>query len=275
MAKQVLFLKKNILDLSITSVTMTVTDAVATNNGQDIIDFTRNRNNSSAWLTTGSTDAANTEILAEFGVGRDVSDIILVLHNWKAFTIQYWDSGALAWADFSTPINETANTERTSHFEFDRVETDKIKIVITGTLVVDDDKELYQLIASDRVQNGYLNGWPVIKNPTHDRLKKVTNMLSGKISLLESFGGFSADLEVSQWRDADDLALVEDIYFRREGVLMWLSGGDDDQFQYAAIGYRKEDIYFVRPVNHYEPEMVKGIYSAGLKLTIKFKESID
>lgn len=273
MAKQTRFFKKNVIDLSIASVTLTVTDAVAYNNGQSIIDFIRNRNNASAWLTTESTDAANTEILCEFGVGRDITDILLVKHNWKAFTIQYWNGSS--WTDFSTPIAETSNDQDTSHFEFTRVETEKIKIVITGCQVVDADKELYQLIITEKIGAGILEGWPMIKNPTHDRNKKVTKMLSGKISLLENVGGFMAELEVSNWKSAADIAIVEDIYFRREGVLMWISGGDEDQFTYAAMGYRKEDIYLVRPVNNYEPEWFKGVYTNGLKINIKFQEAID
>ena len=275
MAKQTLFLKKNVLDLSLDYVTLTVTDSVATNNGQSIIDFVRNRNNASAWLTTGSTDAANTTLLCEFGVGRDITDIILVKHNWKSYTIKYWDALALDWADFSTPIAPTNDQETTTQHQFDRVETDKIQIIITGTRVADDDKELYQLIVSEKIENGFLEGWPVIRNPIHDKKKKVTDMLSGKISLLENVGAFQADLEVAQWKSANDIALVENIYFRREGVLMWLCGGDEDQFHYAAMGYRKEDIYFVRPINNFEPEMVKGIYTAGFKIQMKFKESID
>ena len=275
MAQQTKFFKKNIIDLSLTYVTMTVTDAVAYDNGQSIINFVRNRNNTSAWLTTESTDAANTEILAEFGVGRDVTDILLVKHNWKAFTIQYWNSDLLAWDDFSTPIAETANSETTSHFEFDRVETDKIKIIITGCQIVDADKELYQLIVTEKVGGGALEGWPMIKNPTHDKNKKITKMLSGKINCLESVGAFTADLEVTNWKSANDLAIVEDIYFRREGVLMWLCGGDESQFTYAAQGYRKEDIYFVRPTNNYEPEWAKGIYTSGLKIQMKFAEAIE
>lgn len=275
MAQQIRFFQKNIIDLSQDSVTMTVTDLVADNSGQEIIDFVRNRNNSSAWLTTESTDAANTQILAQFGVGRDVSSILLVKHNWKAFTIQYWNELTSTWTSFSTPIAETVNTDETTHFQFDTVETNQIRIIITGTQVADEDKELYQLIVTADIGAGQLAGWPVIKNPTHDTNKRKTKMLSGKVHVVESVGSFMCSLEVSNWKSVADVSLIEDIFFRREGVLLWLCGGDESQFAVPSRGYRLEDLYYVRPTNSFEPELVKGIYSSGQKIRMDLQEAIE
>ena len=272
MASQIKFFKKNIIDLSNDSAAITVTDAVASNNGQSFVDYIRNRNNFSAWLTTGSTDAANTTLEVDWGQGRDVDSILLIGHNFKAFTIQYWNGSI--WTDFSTPIAQTVNADSTTLFSFDQVETTKIKIIITGTQVVNADKELYQLIVTEKIANGAFEGWPVIKNPIHDLNLKSTKMLSGKTNIVESTGAFKVDMEVSNWRNANDLALVENLYFRREPFLVWLGGGDESQFSYAALGYRKMDIYYMRPSNSYEPEFVKGLYQAGLKIAIKLVESI-
>lgn len=271
MAKQIRFFKKNIIDLSNDLGSITVTDAVAANSGQDIIDFVRNRNNVSAWVTTDSTDAANTQLDVEFGVGRDLSDIILVKHNWKAFTIKYWDGSA--YQDFSTAIAQTNNTDETTHFHFTAVETTRIRIIITAAQTLNADKELYQLICSEQI--GLLNGWPIIKNPSHDRNKKISKMLSGKINMIESTGSFACDLEVTNWKDQSDLSVVENIYFRREGVLLWLCGGDEDQFAMELSGYRLEDIFLVRPTNSYEPEWAKGIYTSGVKIKIALQEAIN
>lgn len=272
MAKQIRFFKKNIIDISNDEVTLTVTDAIAFDTGQGVVDYIRNRNNNSAWVTTNSTDAANTQLDVEWLTGRDVTSLILVKHNFKAFTIQYWDGAAFQ--DFSIPINQSSNSAETSIFEFNSVSTHKIRIIITGCQVVDDDKHLYQLIVSEKLGTGILDGWPVIQAPTHDTNKKQTKMLSGKIFLLESLGSFSCTLNVDFWRSANDLSIVEDVYFRREGVLLWLCGGDETQFNYTAIGYRLEDLYLVRPVNNYDPEWVKGVYSSGLKISMQLAEAI-
>src|SRR4051812_33469430 len=106
MAQQICVFKKNLIDLSNTNGVLTVTDATATNNGQTFVDFIRNRNNSSAWLTTGSNDAANTQIDVDLGETRDITDIILVKHNWKAYTIKYSTDG-VSYSDFTSAIAPT------------------------------------------------------------------------------------------------------------------------------------------------------------------------
>ena len=273
MSQQIRFFRKNIIDLQNTDGSITVTDAVATDNGQDIVDYVRNRNNFSAWLTTGSTDAANTTLEVLFGVGRDITDIILVKHNWKAFTIQYWNGSS--YVDFSTAINESANADETTHFNFDSVDTDRIKIIITGCQVVDADKELYQLVITQGVGSGQLAGWPVIKSPTHDSNKRKSKMLSGKINVVESTGAFGCELEVSNWKIENDINILEWLYFSREGVILWLCGGDEGQFTIQARGYRKEDLFYVRATNNYEPEFVRGIYTAGFKIKLALQEAIE
>ena len=183
MAGQVIFFQKNIIDIDNDEVTMTVTDTVASNNGQDFINFVRNRRNDSAWMTTESDDTANTEIVMDWISGRDVSEIVLIKHNWKAFTIKYWNGSS--YVDFSTPIAETNNTESTSRFSFDLIEITRIQIIIQSTQVANADKELFQLIVTQYLLTGQLNGWPMIKNPTHSTNKKIVRMLSGKASIAD------------------------------------------------------------------------------------------
>ncbi len=269
--KQIRFFKKNIIDLSNDLCTVTVTDALAYSSGDDIVDYIRNRRNDSAWLTTDSDDVNNTTIEVQFGVSRDVTDILLVKHNWKAFTIKYWNGSA--WTAFSTPIAQTVNTDETSHFTFTSVDTTAIQIIITGTQVANADKQLYQLIVTEQI--GLLEGWPIIKNPEHDRNKKISKMLSGKANVQDSIGGFSCELTVTHWKIAADLAIVETLYSSREGFLIWLCGGIEAQFSMNLMGYRLEDLFLVRPTNSYEPEFVKGQYGSGVTIKVQLAESIE
>lgn len=273
MSQQIRFFKKNKADLSNENVAITVSDTVATNNGQDFVDFVRNRNNTSAWVTTGSTDAANTSLVIDFVDIIEIRDIILVGHNFKVFTIQYWNGSA--YADFPTPINETVNDEYVSHFitGTSSTSTSKIKIIITGAQTVDADKVLRQLIATE--QEDQFNGWFQIKKPTIGLNKKRATMLSGKANVVDSIGKFSCTLEVKDLTDDDDLTLLETIFFKRRGSLIWLCGGDEEQFSSIRIGYRKEDIYLVRPINEWTPEFYKSLYSAGIKAVMQLEESID
>lgn len=273
MANQIIFFRKSLMDLDNSNITITVTDTTATNNGQDYVSYMRNRKNDSAWLTTGSNDAANTTLVVDFADSVDMTDILLVGHNLGAYTIQYWTG--VAYADFSTAIAETVNTESTNHHNFTSVASNRIKIIITGTQAADEDKYIKQLIVSRKIGNGQLEGWPLIKRPMISTSKKATKMLSGKVNLIESIDSFSATLSVKNWNVDNDLDIIEEIYFKHSGILMWPCGGDEAQFSTQRIGYRKEDIYLVRPTNEWTPELYKGIYSSGVKVDLKLAEAIN
>jgi len=273
MSGQITFFNKSLIDIDQGNITITVTDAVATNNGTDFVNYMRNRKNDSGWITTGSTDAANTTLDVDFTDEIDFTDILLVSHNLGAYTIQYWDGSA--YQDFSTAITETTNTETTNHYNFTSVESSKLKIIITGAQTVDADKVIRQLIVTRRIGDGQLEGWPIIKKPTLSTNRKSNKMLSGKISQVESIESFSCQLTVAVWSSDDDMDIVEGIYFKHQGVLLWLCGGDESQFKNERINYRKEDIYLVRPVNEYSNEYYKGVYSNGQKITLELQESVN
>lgn len=168
MGNQIIWFEKNKLDQDNESASITVTDLVAENDGAEFVDRMRNRDNRSAWMTTLSTDAANTQLDIDLGEDEFISDIILVKHNFKSYTIQYWNG--TTYINFSTVIAPTNDQNSTSHFNFNKIESSKIRIVIFGTQVADDDKELFQLIITDRI--GQLNGWPEISGTEFDTTKK-------------------------------------------------------------------------------------------------------
>lgn len=271
MAQQIKFFEENRIDIKNSNVTLTVTDGTATNTGQSIVDFIRNRNNRSAWLTTGSNDAANTQLDIDWADERSIDNIILVKHNFKAFTIQYWDGAA--YQDFSTAISETTNTDETTNFTFNSVSTSKLRLIITGTQTANADKQLYQFIAT--LQEGQLTAWPEIQRPTHAGERKVSTMLSGKRNILQQIGRFSCSLRVRYWKNTADLTLIEKLYFGRKPMLMWLCGGDETQFATIREGFRLEDLYLMRPSNDYQPNWVGSVYTTGNDITIRLDEVVD
>jgi len=271
--QQIIFFKKNKIDLDNENIEITATDLVATDNGQDYVDFMRNRNLTSAWMTTGSTDAANTQLDIVLSDSEDVSEIVLVGVNLKAYTIKYHNG--ITFVDFSTPINVSGNTATTKRHSFNAVTSDQFRIIITGTMVANDDKQIKQLIFTEYLLTGQLNGFPIIKLPTLSANKRINKMLSGKANVVESIGSFSCDLNVANWRDDDDLTLVEELYFGRAPALLWLCGGDETQFSSVRIGYRLEDFFLVRPVDEYQPEWYKGLYATGMKIGMKLEEVVS
>lgn len=270
MAQQVKFYEKNLIDVDVSGVTITVTDATATNNGQDFVDFLRNRNNDTFWATTDSNDAANTQIDIDTGELNEIDRIILVKHNFGAFTIQYWDGGAFV--DFSTPINETTNTDSTTEFVFNQVQTDQIRIIITGTQVADEDKNLHQLLICKSI--GQLEGYPQIRKPTISQNKSSTTLLSGKQYIATQRGSFSVDMQVRNYNIDADIDIFETIYFSLRGVLVWINAGDDAQFSRTHRGFRGEDIYLMSPRDEYRPEHYKFCYQLGIKFKVRLVEVV-
>lgn len=270
MSEQILFCRKNHIDLDRVNSTITITDAIATNTGQDSVDFLRNRNNISGWLTTDSTDAANTVILSSFGGDfEDVDYISLIRHNFKDYLVEWQDSFDV-WATY---VNVASNTKSTNvHQLTTPVNAKAIRITVTAMQTLDEDKEMRQLIITEKKFK--LVGWPVIKKPVHSRNRKNNKMLSGKINVVDTQGAFSVDLSIKLTGDDNDLSIHEDLYDQIEGLLLLLSGGDEDQFQTKRRGYRNEDIVLVKTINEYTNPYYKGQYISGIKVLIKLAEVI-
>lgn len=263
--EQIFFFRKNYLDISNENATTTASQ------GADFTDLVRNRNNISCWVTTGSVDADNTTFTVNFNEAWTLNFILLVKHNFKNYTVKYWDGSA--YQHFPTAINVSNNTDETTFYEFSATSTTKIQITITGTMTANDDKFLYQLIAGQKI--GQLDGWPMIKKPIVSRNRVISKMLSGKQLVRESIGFFSCRLSVKCWKDTSDLDIVEELYSENDGFLVWLCGNSEAQFSSPRFGYRKEDIYLMKCTNEYTPEWHQGIYSSGLKLDLDLVEVVD
>lgn len=264
----IIFLEKNYCDLDQLNAVLSVVDTVAFNDGSASLDFLRNRNNVSGWVTTDSNDSANTQLIAELGDFYDIDWIQLIKHNFKDYTIEYRDV-ADVWQPFTTAI--VNDTKSTSIFRLDNtVSADAIRVTIQGTQIADADKELRQLVISKVYAQ--FNGYPVIKRPTHSSNKKKNKMLSGKLNIVSSRGAFSTELEIRLSTNNTDLELHERLYYEIEGVHLLLSGGNEDQFITKRRGYRNEDIFLVKPSDEYQNPYNKGVYLNGIKVRIRLNE---
>lgn len=267
---QILFLRKNHIDLDRPNPIITITDPVAVNTGQDSVIFLRNRNNISGWLTTESDDSANTEILVELFDILPIDFIELVKHNFKDYLVEWRDSLGV-WSDYT---NVVGNVETTNIHEKDSpIEADAIRITIYNTQTADADKEMRQLIITQKKYR--FEGWPVIKKPVHSKNRKNNSMLSGKTRVVTKRGAYSTTLEIKTTGSENDLFLHEDIYEQAEGILLLTSGGKENQFRTKRKGYRNEDIVLVKAIDEYSNPYDKGVYPAGIKLQIKLEESAD
>lgn len=268
MSQQIRFFQLPFSDITNENCTVTIVDTVAEDSGQLIADFMRNRNLTSAWLTTGSNDSANTEIIFDFSDSHRVDSVFLVDHNLKDFGV-YWFDG-FVWILVDDVIGNTSAT--TEHrIGFDGVK--KVKVIAYKTMVANDDKRITRFLAMEQI--GQLNGWPEISGAQHDLGQKLNKMLSGKYSVSESVGSFSFDLSLDLENDQADIDIYEQILFLyRRGVIVYLCGGDEDQFAVKALGYRASDFYYMRPERDYKPDFYKSLYSTGIKLKISFVEVV-
>lgn len=263
------FYKKNVYDLSNSLPTTTVTDATATNTGEDYIDLMRNRNNSSAWMTTGSNDAANTQIDINFNDEVEFDRLMVLKHNLKAFTIQYYNGSS--YVDFSTAINETTNTAGSNYYSFNNVSTQQVRIIITGTQTPDDDKFINQLIFCEAI--GEFTEEPEI-SPEFDKQRKVTSFISGKNFVAKAVGGFTCRLRKRPMVTQSDLDIVETLFDSFNGFLVSLSGGTTTQFELDIPGYRLEDVFYMACENEYEPMYNGGRFKHGVDVDIRLVEVV-
>lgn len=261
-ASQILFFNKNEADYSRSAVLLTASEASI------FAPLVQKRSNNSGWMTTGSVDSNNTTLTCNFVNLVLLTDIILVNHNFKSFTVKYWNGSS--YVDFSTPIAPSSSTDSTTRFTFNAVQTTAIQITILGTQVANTDKRLTQLIATSLI--GQLNGWPMITKPTFNLNKRINTMLSGKTNIGINTGGFSCTLGVTNWSNANDLSIVEQLYGAGEGFLMWLCGGLQTQFSSVRKGYALQDFFLMQCQDNYTPEWANGLYKSGLKLNIQMTE---
>lgn len=266
MSSQVIFYEKSKSDFEKDAVSVSASESDGT------AKFMIDRSNQTAWKTNGSSDSAGTNFTVDMTESQTIDTILLLKHNFKSFTIQYFDNDTGTFKNFSPAINESNNSDDSTKFEFDAVVTPKIKVTINGTQTPDDDKHLFQFIATELI--GQLNGWPVIE-PEIDRDISAGEMLSRRKRIRQAKGAYNASLQVKVWKDSSDLDIVETLFNKSEGFLFWPGGGDEAQFSSVREGWRKEDIFLVRMTNPYSPTFFKGIYVSGIEnLTLDLVEVV-
>lgn len=264
MSGQIIFFKKNKADYQNSNCVVTASES------SNYAPYVQRRRNDIGFMTTGSSDASNTTITVDFVDLQTLTDIILVKHNFKSFTIKYWDGAS--YVDFSTPIVETANISVTSRYSFNSIAVTKFQITVTGTMVLDAEKKIAQIIATELI--GQLSAWPIIKTPVFFKNRQNIKALSGKTVTSANSGGFQCALQVKVLSADADLTIIERLYGSGTGFLVWLSGGVASQFSSSREGYRLEDIYLMRSVNDYSPEWNGGLYKSGMVLGISLAEVV-
>ncbi len=261
------FFKKNILDLTNLLPTFTVADTVATDTGTAYTSLMRNRNNNSGWATTGSADAGSTTMIVSFNETRSFSDLLFVGHNWKNYNCKYFDG--TQYSDFSTIINETANTVSTTYYNFNEVSTTGLQLKINGTQTANQDKYLKQFVCTEIL--GTFSVEPQVM-PVMNKNRKTTQFLSGKSFVSKSTGAFNCRIKMPVVSNDADLTLIESLFDTYEGFLVWLCGGNTSQFETVRQGFRLQDIFMCDLTNDYEASFNDGRWFHGMPIDLRLVE---
>lgn len=263
LGKQICFFEKNFLDLDNEDAT------VSSSHANEFIGYVRTRSLLGAWLTTNSVDADEVSIEMDLAGSYNIDRVIIADHNLKSFTLEQYDFDTGIWSELFSATDETRDT---TEIALDEFYGRRFKLTIYGTQVPNSDKRINRILITKKI--GQFSYWPKIESPTIDRGKNIRTTLSGKKAVLRTVGAFQCRLSIENWRNAEDLELIERLYRQVQGFQVWLSGGDETQFFYAAESYRAKDIYLMGFSNDFKPTIKDGIYPNGMNIALDLVEVV-
>lgn len=253
------------------------TGAVIQNNIIDKLSYTY-------WRSVGSSDATTETLTITFG-SSSISRILLLDHNWKNYTVQYWNGSA--WTHFASVvgldgsksnITETAFADDSSYYEFTPVTTTRIKITINTTQTANAEKYLATVMVTNEI--GTFSGYPKIETPTFSRNPRTSQMLSGRKKIVKQISVFSVTLTFKNYpvlgygADSD---LMFSLFDRETPFYVWLCGGKrgSNYFSYSEPGWRLKDCYRVQTDTDITSEWTDNLYKSGQNLgSIVFSEHV-
>lgn len=268
--------EKNKIDLSFgVNVVFTITDGVATADGSDTVNYLRDRINYTGFATTGSNDAANTQIDIDMGDAYNINFIALVRQNFAAYTLQYYNG--VSYVDFSTPINEsglsvTDNSEQTKVYNFTQVNAQLLRLIITGCYPVDADKVMRQLIVTRKI--GEFVNQPSVRPLQREEFRQIKPMVSGRRHISKRQGAHTARLTFPSFKNQSDINLIENIFDSTEGRLFNFSGAQDLNNGFKTPGFRPEDFYLMAPTNNFNTSFTNGRFADGVAPVLDLVEVV-
>ena len=217
-----MFFQRNRIDKAFTGVVLTVVDAVATDTGQDSVDSLRDRSNNAGWGTTDSTDAAGTQIEIDLNEGLEITDILMVEHNFASYKWEQWNGST--WVDLEVDVDVSGNSETTTWHDVGPHTATKYRLTINGCMVVDDDKRMLQLYLVKKI--GAFHRVPFI-TPRLSKNRKRVKLISQKEVVYLNVGSFSCSMKMDHVVDKKDLELQEELFDIFDGFHVWICRRSD------------------------------------------------
>lgn len=234
-----------------------------------------------AWESSGSDDTTTETITWDLPTSRTIDRLLIVDHNLKQFTAQYWTGSA--WADFSSVvgidgalvggISETAFADSTAYYEFAEVTTSRIQVTATKTQTADQEKQITTLIVTKEL--GTFSGYPIIA-PTLNRPEVGKFALSGRLQSAKRGEIFTATITMTTHPTVADNVLAASLFDRDEAFLCWLCGGrrGSPYFQTTIKGFGLDDLYHVVTSGAHAATYVSNRYINPIDLPVSLVEAL-
>ena len=174
------------------------------------------------------------------------------------------------------PVRGEGTKYNTDYFDFDEQEFqegDVIGIQFSDGTVDQKPATIKKIIMTTEI--GTLEGWPQISSLRFSDNAKVFKSKSGQRLISKQQRTLeNLTLSFKNYTKQNDIELVHTLHRREDPLLIWPSGGREEQFRYIQEGLRNQDIYRVQSSGRVDVRLNKGSYSSLMDSSLTFHESI-
>lgn len=284
--------KKNFIDYSIDPIISTGTPPVSfevlatptssiTDDERDTIQNVRDRSNNTGFATTNLNANERINIHVRFGSEVEVSNIMMLGHNFGEILVIYREGGVERLRRTITTMEPSAVSSSdtiNTFMEIDKLSVDYIFIGgsnrFSRGLSPGQEGQAYmnQLIMTEKI--GEFENQLLISKMQFDNVKKEQELITRKSRIVRFNQRSVFRLSKKNVVSRNDLELQEKIFEENDGVLVSLSGEGKRTFIRTGLrsGYKPEDIFLMSPKNEYMPNFNDGRFNQGMSIDMDMVE---
>ncbi len=233
------------------------------------------------WQSSGSDDTTTETITATFA-SATINRILLLSMNFKEFTVKYDVTGTPT--DFTNVVGldgsqsviaETVYARDSAYYEFTPVTTTKIYITAAKTQIVDAEKFLERLIATEEI--GTFTGFPIIAKEELNQNINKQKTVSGNLNSQKRIETFSSSINFKNYPPIqNDYDIFLDLVRRPESFLVWLCGGKfGENFSITRENWFLKNVYNVQATGKLNAKWNRNIYLAGFSGKLNLEQATD
>ncbi|GBR74684.1 hypothetical protein NO1_1817 [Candidatus Termititenax aidoneus] len=227
-------------------------------------DILYDNDSSNRLFSNGSNDATPEVWEITFSSVYDLDALAVFNHNVKSGNAQYWTG--TGWADFTPTVNWYNNTDKNSYFEFNRVQTQAIRLTMNTTQIANRDKYVGQLRALTKLGD-------ISRNPTKikpELSEKNYNYKTSDGGSVYGLNGIKYKATVSfQNSPAADQDFLRELKIRNKPFYFYPCGGTAQ----ADMCFHLDDMYLVNFTSVLKPKLPQdSLFGIGISTDTVFEE---